>query len=240
MRKIIKTLMFVALVPILLFSKTVNLDQEIVKVELKNNSLNLLTFPFVIQEAKLSSETPENYSITSKNTSLAILPNSTIPEENADLLIWSAMGDAYLIKINSNGKDQQIVFSSNKVEKNAPVEAKKFETGQIEKDVKRLVKLAVLDNGVPGYKKVDVKRIFETPDLTMQKEKFYDGGKYRVESWFLSNKTNDILSLDYENFYTNGILSIAFEKRKLEPGQVGKMWLIVNKSTISDKINKDR
>lgn len=240
MRKIIKTLMFVALVPILLFSKTVNLDQEIVKVELKNNSLNLLTFPFVIQEAKLSSETPENYSITSKNTSLAILPNSTIPEENADLLIWSAMGDAYLIKINSNGKDQQIVFSSNKVEKNAPVEAKKFETGQIEKDVKRLVKLAVLDNGVPGYKKVDVKRIFETPDLTMQKEKFYDGGKYRVESWFLFNKTNDILSLDYENFYTNGILSIAFEKRKLEPGQVGKMWLIVNKSTISDKINKDR
>jgi hypothetical protein len=234
-----KIIVMAAILPIALFAKTINLDQEDIRVELKNNAMNLMVFPFVIHEAKLSTETPEDFQVTSKNTSLIILPTASLLEQEADLIVWSAAGDAFLVKVNANGKEQKFTFASNKAEKSTPLAAKKFETGKIEKDIKKLIKKAVLGDKIPGYKRVDVKRIFETPDLTMQKEYFYDGGKYRVETWFLENKTNDLLTLDYENFYTNGILSIAFEKKKLSPGQVGQMWLIVNKSTIVERMDRE-
>lgn len=69
------------LVPAALFSKTINLDQDKVSVDLKNNALNLMVFPFVIHEAKLSTETPEDFQVTSKNTSLVVLPTAAMEEQ---------------------------------------------------------------------------------------------------------------------------------------------------------------
>lgn len=235
-----KILISSAMLPLALFSSTINLDKEDIHVELKNNALNLMNFPFIIHEAKLSTESPEDFQVTSKNTSIIILPTASIEAQEADLLVWSVTGDAYLIKINAKGKEQKFSFSTNTGDTIIPMSAKKFETGQIEKDIKHLMKKIVSGEEIPGYKKVDIKRGFTTPDLNMQKELYYDGGKYRVESWFLSNKTADNLTLDYENFYTNGILAIAFEKKTLEPGQVTKMWLIVNKSTVADRIKREK
>ena len=99
------------------------------------------------------------------------------------------------------------------------------------------MKKAAAGEPIPGYTKVEVKKQFLTPDLEMQKEFFYDGGKYRVETWFLKNTTDQLLTLDFTNFYTDGVLAMAFEINKLEPGQVGKMWMIINKSTIADRLN---
>lgn len=238
MKTIFKIALLSTVLPAILFGKTISLDQENINIALKNNAMNLVNFPFVIHEAKLSTESPEDFEIISKNTSVIILPTASLPEEQADLVVWSAEGNAYLIKLNAGGTEQKFTMSSGNPETQVSTAAKQFETGQIEKDIKNLVKKAVIGEQIPGYKKVDVKRVFETPDLTMQKEFFYDGGKYRVETWFLKNKTPDNLSLDYENFYTNGVLSISFEKRILEPNQIGKMWIIVNKSTIADQIQK--
>jgi hypothetical protein len=239
MKSILKsTVLAAVLIPSIMFAKTISLDQEVITVELKNNAMNLVNFPFVVHEAKLSTESPEDFEIISKNTSVIILPTSVNTTEQADLVVWSAEGDAFLLKLNTKGTEQHFSMSSNKIETTTSVAAKQFETGQIEKDVKSLIKESVLNIPIPGYKKVDVKKIFQTPDLSMQKEYFYDGGKYRVETWFLNNKTSDTLSLDYEDFYTNGVLSIAFEKRVLEPGQIGKMWIIVNKSTIANKAER--
>lgn len=239
--KILKRILIIgALFPIILLSKTINLDKDIAEVQLKNNTMNLLVFPFVVHEAKLSSETPEDFHITSKNTSVVIVPTVGMKQQKADLLIWSAAGDAFIVKINGNGKvDQKFTFSSNKVEVSVPLEAKVFETGKVEKDIKKLIKKTVQGKTIPGYKKVDIKRQFLTPDLNMQKEFYYDGGKYRVETWYVSNITSDNLVLDYENFYTNGILAIAFEKRNLNPGQISKMWLIVNKATVAERIKRN-
>lgn len=239
MNNILKTTLLSTVLPVIIFGKTISLDQDNISISLKNNAMNLVNFPFVIHEAKLSTESPEDFEIISKNTSVIILPTASLDEEQADLVVWSAEGNAYLMKLNATGTEQKFTMSSGNPGTTVSTAAKQFETGQIEKDIKGLVKKAVLGEEIPGYKKVDVKRVFQTPDLTMQKEFFQDGGKYRVETWFLKNKTNDKLSLDYENFYTNGVLSISFEKRVLNLGQIGKMWIIVNKSTIADKAKKD-
>lgn len=226
----------VCLMPVLSFSKTINLDKENINLDLVNNKMNLLVFPFIVHDAKLSTEAPDEFQIQTKNTTVMIVPSMLNEKKDSDLLVWSTTGDAFLLKINGKGlDDQKFIFSSSKITIPANDTARKFESGKIEQDIKNLIKKAMADNAIPGYKKVDVKKMFETEDLNMQKEYFFDGGKYRVEKWLLENKTNDILSLDYENFYTSGILAITFEVRKLNPGQIGQMWLIVNKSTIADR-----
>jgi len=226
--------------PIVIYAKTVSLDSENVAANLKNNAVNLLTFPFVVYKANIVTENPENYTVTAKNSSLVILPTAEgIPQET-DLVIWSVEGDAHIIKLSTTGKEQKFTFSSNKLNNTTPIAAKKYETGKIEQDIKKLIKKSVLNEKIPGYKKVEVKKMFETPDLNMQKEYYYDGGKYRVETWYLQNKSSDNLTLDFENFYTNGILAIAFEKNNINPGQISKMWLVVNKSSIAEKIERNK
>lgn len=229
-----------SLAPIYSFSKTINLDKEDININLVNNKMNLLVFPFIVHDAKLSTEAPEEFQVQTKNTTVMIVPSMLNNKKESDLLVWSTTGDAFLLKIDAKGiDDQKFTFSSSKIIAPANVAAKVFETGKIEQDIKNLIKKAVTEDKIAGYKKVDVKKMFETKDLNMQKEYFFDGGKYRVEKFYLENKTSDMLSLDYENFYTNGILAIAFEVRKLSPGQIGQMWLVVNKSTIAykNKIN---
>jgi hypothetical protein len=237
---VFKKTLFSLIIPMGLFAQTISLDKDLIEIQLKNNSVNLLDFPFVIQDAKISSETPEDFEVSAKNTTLIILPTASALEEEADLVVWSTKGNAFLLKLNATGKEQKFTLSSNRFEKNTPLSAKRFETGKIERDIKKIMKKLTLGEKIPGYKLVDVKKQFETPDLSMQKEMYFDGGKYRAELWYLKNKTNDNLVLDYANFYTNGILAISFEKKNLNPGDISKMWLIVNKSTIIDRIKKEK
>ena len=222
-----------------IYAKTISLDAGgSIHVNLQNNKMNLLKFPFIIQSAQLSTETPESFQVTSKNMSLIILPTTLEPDETADVVLFSLTGEPYLLKITATGDEQQFVFTSNKVINESPTrEAKQFETNRIERDITNIMKKAAAGEPIPGYTKVEVKKQFLTPDLEMQKEFFYDGGKYRVETWFLKNTTNQLLTLDFTNFYTDGVLAMSFEVNKLEPGQVGKMWMIINKSTIADRLN---
>lgn len=76
-------------------------------------------------------------------------------------------------------------------------ETAKFESGKIDADMKKLLKSAIfLEEPIGGYKKMEIGRQFHTKDLLMQKEYLLDGGKYRVEKWYLKNKTMDKLVLD--------------------------------------------
>jgi len=234
-----KITLLALLLPAFLFSQTISLEKDEVIVHLKNNRVNILNFPFIIHKAKLASETPEDFSTSSKNKSVVILPTAKLLGEGGDLLIWSALGDPYLIKIDAKGKkDQKFSFSLNKEAALADPRAAQFETGRIEKDLNKLLKLSVKGEPIPGYQKTDVKKAFETRDLFLQKEYFYNGGKYRVETWYIQNKISKPVTLDYANFYTDGILLTAFEKKSLEPGEVAKMWLVINKATIAKNIAK--
>jgi len=234
-----KLLLATLLVPMFLFGNSINLDTDEVSIHLKNNKINILNFPFIIHKAKLASETPEDFSTTSKNKSVIIIPTAKLLEEGGDLLIWSALGDPYLIKIDASGKtSQKFNFALNKIAALADPRAVQFESGRIVKDLKKILKYCVKGENIPGYQRTDVKKAFETKDLFIQKEFFQNGGKYRVETWYLQNKTNKAISLDYSNFYTNGILLTSFQKKTLEPGQVSKMWLVINKATIADNIKR--
>ncbi|MFL1706547.1 type-F conjugative transfer system secretin TraK [Campylobacter sp. MOP7] len=221
-------------------AKTISLDNgKLVEVNLKNNTMNLLTFPFVIQSAQMSSETPEAFQVSSKNMSLIILATAENEEETADILVFSLSGEPFLLKVKATGDTQSFTFVSNKVlNESAPVAAKKFETGKVERDITNIMKKAVLGEAIPGYTRVNVNKQFTTPDLLMQKEFYYDGGKYRVETWLVRNTTEYMLTLDFANFYTDGILAMAFEYNTIKPGQVTKMWLIINKSSIAAKLGK--
>ena len=221
------------------FAKTISLDKHPIVVHLKNNEMNVLNFPFVIQDVKLASETPEDFKITAKYKSLVITPTVVTYKEKGDLLVWSATGQPFLIKIDAQPKGDQVFnFVSNSYKKSLPLQAQQFETGRIEKDIRALMKKAILGEKIPGYTFVSVKRKFFTPDLVLQKQYFYDGGKYRVETWYLKNRTDKTLILDYQDFYTPGILAISFESKKLKPGKIGKMWLIINKNTVYQRTKR--
>lgn len=225
-------------------AKTISLDtDEVISIHLKNNGINVLKMPFVVQNASLATKYKNVFKIKVKNRSIIIAPSvssANAIKATGDLLVFSMKGNSYLIKIDVLGNSQIFEFTTNKEEAYLPPQAKVFETGKIERDVKRLIKTVINKREIPGYKKVSVKRIFKTPDLRLQKNVMFDGGKYRVEEWFVENSTEDVLTLDYENFYTNGILAIAFEKGTIEPGEITRMWLIVDKATVVDRLKRNR
>jgi len=214
-----------------------NIDEGLVNVSIKNNKANILTFPFIVSEAKIATNNPQTFQIKAKGDSIVIIPTATVPSARADLIVWSKDGYTYLLKIDIKGKDQYWNFTSNRIHR-TNFKAMQFETGRIDSDIKKLFKRAILNKNIPGYKKVKVKRKFMTPDLEMQKDYIFDGAKYRVEKWFLKNRTDHAIALDEGNIYTKGILAIAFESRTIPPHKIGTMYLIVNKATINDARGK--
>ena len=168
-----------------LSAKTVNLDRENITLSLKNNSMNVLNFPFIVQKANLSTENPESFNVSSRNKTVVIVPTTLSKNEVGDLLVWSATGNAYLIKIRTGSRNQTFDFVTNyglsSGKGGGNLEAAKYETGQVEKDIKNIIKKMANGEKIPGYRKQKVKKYFSTPDLKLQKEFFYDGGKYRAE-----------------------------------------------------------
>lgn len=211
-----------------------SIDSGVVNVSLKNNKANILNFPFIVSNAQIATSNPNAFKIKAENDSIVVIPTATVPSTRADLIVWSQDGYTYLLKINIKGKSQVWDFTSNRVD--APTnQTIKYESGSIDSDVRNLIKTVMLKNNIPGYKKVKVKRQFETPDLLMQKDYIFNGSRYRVEKWFLKNKTGYPIELDEGNIYTRGILAIAFKPRTIPPHEIGIMYLVIDKASIEKK-----
>jgi len=229
---LIKVLLAVSLLVTGSYAKKVmNLDSGELSISIKNNKANVLNFPFTVAEAKIATADEKDFSIKAKGDSIVIIPSVTSPSTRGDLIIWSKDGYTYLFKVDVKGAHQFYDFTSNRVKRSTKKTAK-FESGKVDTDIKKLIKKVMTKNNIPGYKKVKVKRQFNTEDLLMQKDYIFDGSKYRVEKWFLKNKTNMTIKLDEANIYTKGIIGISFEPATIPSHKIGVMYLIVNKSTI--------
>lgn len=217
--------------------ETHSLDEGFAEITTKNNKVNILNFPFLIKDAKVVSATAESFSANNQGKSIVLTPTTIYKTEKADLLITSREGDTYVIELKAENKaktERIFNFTSNKAQKSTASQ-QVYETGKIDKDISKLLKKAMLGEKISGYKMLEVKRQFNTPDLLMQKEYILDGGKYRVEKWFVQNKsTTDEIAFEESNFYTNGILGIAFEDDHIDPKQTTVMWLIINKASLAE------
>ncbi len=231
-----KTLALMLLTLSTLFGvETKNIDSGFASVKLYNNTANLLNFPFVVKSAKVISQVPENFETKAEGSVIVVMPSTDYKTEKADLLVTSRDDYTFVIELQTGSSERIFNFTSSKTAKASP-EQQTFESGKIDNDMKKLLQSVILEKKIPGYKMMEVKRFFHTEDLLMQKEYILDGGKYRVEKWFLQNKSNyDTVVLDEGNFYTNGILAIAFETPKIEPNSITTMWLVINKSSFIDK-----
>lgn len=227
-----------------LSAKIINIDKDVINVTLKNNAMNILEFPFIVEKANLLTENPDSFNVSSRNKTVVIIPTTLEDTEKGDLLVWSALGNSYLLKISAGGDIQKFNFVSNFGTKSGKghvnLEAARYETGQVEKDIKMIIKKLSAGEKIPGYQKQSVKKTFSTADLRLQKEFFYDGGKYRAEQWYVKNTSNGRVVLNYDTFRTNGVIGISFLKKSLNPGQITKVWLIIDKNTISNRIENRR
>ena len=229
-----RILLVAAILSQFIFATSVkNIDNGMINVSIKNHKANILSFPFFIKNAKIATDNPEDFTIKVTGDSILVIPNATVSSAKADLVVWSKDGYAYLIKIDIKGKDQYWNLTSNRVHKDTS-KTIKFESGKIDEDIKRLFKMVITKNNIPGYKKVKVKRKFVTHDLIMQKDYMFDGAKYRVEKWYLKNRTPYTLKLDEGDFYTKGILAITFESEQIPPYKIGTMYLIINKASLAE------
>ena len=230
--KILKSSLLAILLSSSVFAgSTINIDNGSTEIALKNNTANVLNFPFIVKEGKIASSTEENFQVSTSKYSVVVIPTADNKEERADLIVWSNEGYTYLIKLSVTGEIQTFDLTTNKIH-NDNIEATEFESGAIDADIKKLMKLVILNKYIPGYRKTEVNRQFVTPDMLMQKNTMYDGGKYRLEKWLLKNETSSTLTLDEGSFYTKGILSIAFESPKIPVGAVTNMYLIIDKASL--------
>ena len=211
-----------------------NIDSKLIQISVKNYQSNILNFPFIIKKAKLVTVNPDDFTIKVSKDSIVVIPNASNPAEVAEIVVWNPDDEPYIIKINLKGLDQVWTFTSNDV-KNKNPEVLRYETNKVDADIQKIIKTLLNKGKIPGYKKTDVKRQFETPDLIMQKQAIYDGSRYRVEKWYLYNKRNYPLLLDEANFYTKGILGIALESRKLPAHKTEYMIIIIDKASLVKK-----
>lgn len=215
----------------LLAVQTKSIDEGLASINLSNNEANILNFPFKIKKASIVSQNPESFQTKPEETSVVVIPSTEKSNEKADLIVTSRDGYTFVINLGATGNEKIFNLTTNKVQ-SANTEQTQFESGKIDNDIKKLLKSATLDKKIPGYKKMEVKKQFHTPDLLMQKEYILDGGKYRVERWLLKNKSAyDTVVLDPGTFYTNGILAISFEVPKIPAGKIANMWIVINKSS---------
>lgn len=211
-----------------------NIDSKLVQISLKNYQSNILNFPFIIKKAKLVTVNPNDFTIKVSKDNIVVIPNASNPAEVAEIVVWNPNDEPYIIKINLKGLDQVWTFTSNNLENKNP-QILKYETNRVDGDIQKIIKTLLNKGEIPGYKKTMVKRQFETPDLIMQKQAIYDGSRYRVEKWYLYNKRNYPLLLDESNFYTQGILAIALESRKLPAHKTEYMIIIIDKASLVRK-----
>lgn len=212
--------------------ETKDIDSGFTSIKMNNNTANILNFPFVVKTAKVISDVPENFQTKAEGTTIIVMPTTETKIEKADLLVTSRDDYTFIIEMKTGGKERVFNFTTNKTS-TPTIEQEKFESGKIDNDMKRLLKSAMLEQKIPGYKQLEIKRFFHTKDLLMQKDYILDGGKYRVEKWFIQNKSDsETLVLDEGNFYTKGILAISFESQKIAPNSISTMWLVINKSSL--------
>lgn len=238
MKKTVASLAIMAITSSSLFGITTkSLDEGFTHIKTKNNKVNVLNFPFYIKSAQVVSVTPDSFTAKNQDKSIILTPTTIYPTEKADLLVTSRDGDTYVIELSAENKkttERIFNFTSNKAQRSSSKQMS-FETGKIDKDAVSLLKKAAKEESIPGYKMLEVRKQFNTQDMLMQKDYILDGGKYRVEKWFLRNKSSkNKLALEESNFYTNGVLAISFEKPYIEPSQVTVMWLIINKASLED------
>ncbi len=231
----IKKIIGIALCSCLLSAaETRSIDSGFAKVELSNNTANILNFPFTVHTATSVGLDTDSFQIQAQGSSIIVVPTAAKTNEQVDLVVTSPDGYSFIINATTGGKERIFNLTTSKVQtQNA--ETAKFESGKIDADMKKLLKSAILEEPIGGYKKMEIGRQFHTKDLLMQKEYLLDGGKYRVEKWYLKNKTMDKLVLDEANFYTKGVLAIAFENPKIEPEGIVAMWMVINKSSFQDE-----
>ena len=209
-----------------------NIDSGVVKLSLKNNKANVINFPFLVVDAKMSSTTPKDFSILAKRNTLVVIPSASLPSETAEVVVWSEDGYSYLLKLDIKGNKEYWNLTSNRVKKETQ-ETLPFEANNIDTSIKKLIKYAIDKGNIPGYRKIKVKRIFNTTDLKIQKDVIFNGAKYRVEKYYLRNKRGYPIKLDESSFYTKGIIAISFENRTLQPKGLTTMYLVVNKASLA-------
>jgi len=224
---------YVILLSSVLFG-AVNIDSGKGSIKLSLDRGNVLKFPFLIDDAKIATSDKDNYELVVKKNSLTIIPSGK-RKDKADLIIWTGDDDTFIITLKNNGNKQVFDFTYNGETGFRNAKSSAFETGRIDSDIKKIIKSVKLKSKIAGYSKVKIKRQFNTPTMLMQKDYIYNGGKYRVEEWYIKNRTTRQLFLDEATFYTKGIIAIDFEQRELQPRETIKMIIIVNKSSLVEE-----
>ena len=228
-----KTLVALTLMTVSIFG-AVNIDSGKANISIIKDRANVLNFPFLIDDAKIATEDEGNYEIKAKRNSLVIIPTGA-KNDRADLIVWSADQNTFVISLKNNGKQQVFDFTYNGEASFKNAKTASYETGKIDADIKKIIKAVKLKNNISGYSKVKIKRQFKTKTMLMQKDYIYNGSKYRVEEWYIKNRTPKKLFLDEATFYTKGIIAIDFEQREVKPRETIKMILIINKASLTSK-----
>ena len=233
MKNLIKIITMIGVFPALLFSSAINLDNGKGLIELKLDRANVLNFPFIVKEATVAAENMDNYQIKSTNNSIIVIPTGT-NTDLSDLIVTSSEKNTFIITLKNTGNSQVFNFTYNGESSFNKSKTSKFESNKLDKDVKKIIKSVLVKGTIPGYSRVLINKKFDVKNMTLQKNYIYNGSKYRVEEWYIRNNLKTKLFIDEATFYTKGIIAINLEQRELQPKEVIKMIMIVNKIELSE------
>lgn len=184
---------------------------------------------FLIKDAKFIISDTDNAKLELLPKGFIVVPLKR--NYNATVVLNASNGALYTVDVDSGGR--QSVFNLEDPLQSYKTDAKyNFETLRIDQDARNIVKAMLLDKPISGFEKYNSYMKVNGNGFDLERLERYNGGKYVVDRWAITNVSNEGLYFTESDFYTQGILAIALEKYKLKPNESMYMINIYNKHAI--------
>ena len=103
----IKKIIGIALCSCLLSAaETKSIDSGFAKVELSNNTANILNFPFTVHTATSVGLDTDSFQIQAQGSSIIVVPTAAKINEQVDLVVTSPDGYSFIINATTGGKER--------------------------------------------------------------------------------------------------------------------------------------
>ena len=241
MRKILFALLSLGLVASSLTATKLKVtSSEVLAFKISNEQPTVVNFNFFVKKTKKIFNGKSKTQVRLLDKGIVIIPDSK--KAGGIIIVTNEQGSSYTLSFKADANQSSVVSIDDITYSKQKASDVQLETQSIDRDVSKTIKL--LDNltddlNLPGYElKKDTFTIYNK-DKTFKMVRIYRymGKKYVIDSWEVTNISNEPLTFAHRDFATTGVIAASIQPKVVHPTETASLYIFNNKSTL---INKGR
>lgn len=232
MSKTINTLISSLLLSLSAYAGTVSITtSEPASIRVKDGRPITINTNFQLKGAEILMTKSDAATLRLLEKGFVIVPS--VMKYVATIVLSARDGSVYTLDVKTGGSEAVFrVEDALQGYKGKAGSKMRFESNRIDDDARNIIKAVLLDRKLSGFQKIKAVREVEGDQFLMRREYRHVGGKYVADRWSISNTTDEAIYFGEEDFYTKGIMAVAIEKNRVQPGESIYLILLVNKQSV--------